>query len=880
MGTMFSGDNTKIHYGDGNQIVIEDGQFHFSSHDGEHSFSLKPEAKGVKISWKPTGLIPGFNESGGFDFSIILCQKPKKSSLEFTLKSKNIAVYPQLPLSQEELEMGYCRPQYAINSMAFYSSIVGNVHNSPERASRYKTGKIGHLYRLKARDANGWLRWVDWHKVSGDKLLLVIDEDYLNRACYPIIIEPVGDTFGFTSAGASMCDRDTNNFGGSLFTGVTGIATSIHMYARNWISGDNTYLKGIIVKHSDLTIISNGVSNAVQTLNYQPFQWYQADFGTSPDLDGSDYVLGLVPYYYHAFMYDTGDANQGHWDDSNSYASPTNPTDASHNTNKLSIYVTYSPAGKVSSDGGIGVEALGSRDSIFRDEVEGIDYYERRISGQIATLEADIPDEEKGIGWDFPKYSSDSPQTFEQETSGISLYGFYDYDGQTFNPEEDHFITEIQVRMSLSTFDGILRYGLWSVSGGVPTGNPLIEHTLNPADWGSGYAWRSFPLSFFVHKDTDYAFCIYEENHPNNSGNTNIEYYNHGAGEGYSRGTRIRFNGSGWEAMTYHDLNFKVIGTPYTLSNPEAVVATLDTGLGTDTTKTLLAILEALETSIGTDVKTELLKTTEPKIDSGSGTDLALLEVVHSRKDTGLGQDLATILAVILLTDTGSGGDSLKLNEFNLKESVTVTELVTELQVVVDSLDSGIGVDLMTSLILLINLIAVDNGIGIDTIKEEAIELAVDNINGLDAAIRGSVSQLLHTILYTQAYRLVEVFTKPHRQVTIYTNPYRVIEMRAGMTRSESTFQRGETVPLWAEVKDQSGNYVDPTSVKLTLVKPDGTDVFANQDMVKSVTGKFVYFWNSTSDSDVGWYTAKGKTTDGTGEEAKVTIENGGFTLE
>jgi len=93
-------------------------------------------------------------------------------------------------------------------------------------------------------------------------------------------------------------------------------------------------------------------------------------------------------------------------------------------------------------------------------------------------------------------------------------------------------------------------------------------------------------------------------------------------------------------------------------------------------------------------------------------------------------------------------------------------------------------------------------------------------------------------------------------------------------------FQRPEVVPIWIEVKDWNGNYVDPTSIYLTVKHKDGLIVVNNEAVTKSDVGEYVYYWTSLIDSPDGWYTIIATITDGTGEGAKVTIELGGFYLQ
>ena len=95
-------------------------------------------------------------------------------------------------------------------------------------------------------------------------------------------------------------------------------------------------------------------------------------------------------------------------------------------------------------------------------------------------------------------------------------------------------------------------------------------------------------------------------------------------------------------------------------------------------------------------------------------------------------------------------------------------------------------------------------------------------------------------------------------------------------------WQRGDTVPIWAEIRDPDTDALtDPSEdVKLTLTDPDGTVKVNNQTMTQSSTGKYVYYWLSTTDDAIGWYKAKVTVQDGTGTGARYVVEYSGFVLE
>jgi len=90
-------------------------------------------------------------------------------------------------------------------------------------------------------------------------------------------------------------------------------------------------------------------------------------------------------------------------------------------------------------------------------------------------------------------------------------------------------------------------------------------------------------------------------------------------------------------------------------------------------------------------------------------------------------------------------------------------------------------------------------------------------------------------------------------------------------------WQRGETVPIWAEVRlTSTGALYDPEDgVTVTLYKPDGSKVLDAEPMTKESTGLYVYYWNSKDTDTVGWYPVTVKVIDG----LKITIEHGGFEL-
>lgn len=110
------------------------------------------------------------------------------------------------------------------------------------------------------------------------------------------------------------------------------------------ISASGTiHAKGVIVKHSDLTIVAVGSEVEVG----ESWAWVQSNFGSPPSIvNGTDYCFGFI---CDGAVYTklTSDApGNYHYDTSNNYGTPTDPTDAAHAAAfYMSCYLDYTPTG-------------------------------------------------------------------------------------------------------------------------------------------------------------------------------------------------------------------------------------------------------------------------------------------------------------------------------------------------------------------------------------------------------------------------------------------------------------------------------------------------------------------------------------------------------
>lgn len=297
-----------------------------------------------EFRWKPTSPKLGFNDRGGMDWVIVLKKKPAINYLNFDYDHTLLDAFHQPALTAQEIAEGAVRPDYVVNSIAFYMSDRNGMNRGQPEADEFRCGKLGHLYRMRLQDALGNLSWADWSLEGTSQIRLSADPAWLNVATYPVTIMPVGDTFGYTTAGGSYTSLGISNALGALFTSPTNVSTidSLTFYgSRNAASG-TANVKGLRVLHSSLNIDTNGVGNPVAASTTP--SWWTSNFGTPGGASSTDYILGIITDAGTRFYCDAGDTNQGHLDTTNDYTTPQNLGGIAHNNNKYSIYATYTPS--------------------------------------------------------------------------------------------------------------------------------------------------------------------------------------------------------------------------------------------------------------------------------------------------------------------------------------------------------------------------------------------------------------------------------------------------------------------------------------------------------------------------------------------------------
>lgn len=300
--------------------------------------------QGDKIKWqgeKVEAEIYPLEE--GQEFEIILKEKPLSNVVQFTIEDKDVEYFYQPELTAEEIADGAERPENVVGSYAVYAKTPK--HNYVG-GKEYKTGKIGHIYRPRIEDSKGDWVWGEL-KIENGLLSVTIPQEFLANAVYPVR-HAAGLTFGYETGGSSETYGNANYLLGSVFTSPAGANATVDKLTA-WVgdSFSTHEFKCVLVLHSNLNIVTNGITNVGAKGAESGERWRDAVFATPPTItENTAYVLmGVENDGWVFWSYDTGDADQGHTDTTNSFSSPTSPTDASHSTNKYSIYATYTAGG-------------------------------------------------------------------------------------------------------------------------------------------------------------------------------------------------------------------------------------------------------------------------------------------------------------------------------------------------------------------------------------------------------------------------------------------------------------------------------------------------------------------------------------------------------
>jgi hypothetical protein len=295
--------------------------------------------EGETIKWIGTTVDAHFySVNEGYEFEVILKEKPTTNTVSFSLNTKGLDFFYQPALTPEALETGHHRPEHVVGSYAIYASEEKKNYSG---SKEYKVGKVGHIYRPLITDFKNSKVWGELN-VSAGLLTITIPQAFLDSAVYPVIVDP---TLGYTTEGASHVNIADNYVTASHETtdGTGGDSSVVHLAVAEGADGSR-YLNFAIYDTSYNRLTSqttltpdNGVTgwitgSYVATLAASTKHWLAVTTSTN--------ALGIT--------YDSADSNRQFWKNINSLGWPNlaanvNPPDG-NGTDRYSLYVDYGSA--------------------------------------------------------------------------------------------------------------------------------------------------------------------------------------------------------------------------------------------------------------------------------------------------------------------------------------------------------------------------------------------------------------------------------------------------------------------------------------------------------------------------------------------------------
>lgn len=283
--------------------------------DGKESFVVRTSTEGVEMD-------------------IILNEKPLTNKFDFQIaEAEDMDFFYQPPLSTDEIEQGFIRPENVIGSYAVYSKTKANYEIGK---TNYGTGKLFHIYRPEVIDALGNKVWGVLDYTNGI-LSVSVDQKFLDTASYPVTIDPDFGNFGDGATQSSNCTDCV--YATRATAPESGFVVSISMRAQAFGTPANNKWKALLITSSTLTITDGKVGNET-VFSTTSIVWTTSTFSSYPAITGGvNYDIGSVRWGPKVSLDTTGSVS--FFDTTNNYASPTDPTDAVLKIYKISFYATY-----------------------------------------------------------------------------------------------------------------------------------------------------------------------------------------------------------------------------------------------------------------------------------------------------------------------------------------------------------------------------------------------------------------------------------------------------------------------------------------------------------------------------------------------------------
>jgi len=311
----------------------------------------------IRLIWDDIIIRYYITPDGKLEYEITLNSRPAQNKITLDIDySPGLSFFFQPPLTPEEIDGGFHRPENVVGSYAIYFNKKNN---------KYKTGKFCHIFRPELIDNNGDKSWADLNIDTAKKeLTITMDRVWLRDATYPVIIDPY---LGYNTQGASDWGAATTKRGSITSTDATGGDTTT-WYACFATHQANTDTKLGLYPTSGGFIEGQTLVEQALLVNHGT-GWSNVAAGGSTLSASTDYWTGFVPEHNsNDVYYDEGDTGDSSYVDGVTYADEmvaTGQADTA-STKHWSIYCEYGVGNlSINVSDGIGLsESIGPRENL------------------------------------------------------------------------------------------------------------------------------------------------------------------------------------------------------------------------------------------------------------------------------------------------------------------------------------------------------------------------------------------------------------------------------------------------------------------------------------------------------------------------------------
>jgi hypothetical protein len=244
------------------------------------------------------------NKEDSYQFNITLTKPPLTNVFNVPMETKGLNFYYQPPLNEEldPKQYEFLNATHAIGKTETVHrplDVVGSYAVYKTNIKSGETGKLYHIYRPLIIDAKGKTIWGNL-EVSKESLTITIDQNFLDNAVYPVVIDP---SFGYTSIGGTNAGGYDGTYGvKTLFTtSEAGTLNTITCYV--FTTGGVTIDLGF---YSENTLLTRASQTPVST------GWFTSDPADQSVTGSIEYGLAFktIGATSMTYAYDTGDTDQ------------------------------------------------------------------------------------------------------------------------------------------------------------------------------------------------------------------------------------------------------------------------------------------------------------------------------------------------------------------------------------------------------------------------------------------------------------------------------------------------------------------------------------------------------------------------------------------